>query len=92
MAQSLSTFTFRTRKDLEGDFISIEDWCKQHNFSVSSVFNSYLPAICYALLNSTYEQDGEIFARSDFGDVKICRRTDHIPVEEMTPRPHRKHK
>lgn len=82
MADASPTFTFRPREKLIGDYRMIEDWCKETGIPLSAVFNSFLPAIAYALYNTVFEapdDDGvmSIYVRSDFGDVKICKRTEH---------------
>lgn len=70
------TFTFRPRDSVKHDYVAIEEWCAEMGYSMSAIFNSYIPAIKQALTDSLYINDdtGEIFARSDFGDIKICKR------------------
>ena len=79
MAES-NTFTFRPRKELEGDWRLIVNWCEdpQINMPISAVFNSLLPALAIALNNNTIKaKDGSLYVNCDFGNLKICNRTEH---------------
>ncbi len=70
--EQLNITTFRPHNDLVGDYSLIRDWCKDHNSSFSSIINSFLPAIAYALQNHvSMDANGERFIRADFGDVKL---------------------
>jgi len=66
--------SFRPRNDCMGDFMMIQDWCKEHNRPFSTVINSLLPAIAYALENKTIKTDDGLFVECDFGAVKILRK------------------
>lgn len=71
--------TFRPRKEIEGDWLFIIDWCKEHGISYGAVLNSFIPAIAYALNNSTQYHDDELYVNADFGDIKICKNPqDHV--------------
>lgn len=55
----------------------IKRWCEDPKIKmpVSAIFNSFIPAIAYALHNNCFRaEDGSIFIRCDFGDIKICKR------------------
>lgn len=77
--RGLPTITFRPRVELEMFWTRIKEWCELNGHSLGSVFNSYIPAIAIALYNNCYVDKGAIFVRSDFGDIKICDHSEHIP-------------
>ena len=72
MASTSKTTSFRPRKELADDFDEILLWCKDHNSSFTSVINSFLPAINYALHNHIFRDDKrKRYIRADFGDVAL---------------------
>lgn len=64
---------FRPHEDLEADYWILRDWCKDNRSSFSSVINSFLPAIAYAVQNCVHfdVKKGERFIRADFGDIVL---------------------
>lgn len=62
----------------------IQEWCKENGHSISAVFNSYIPAIALSLRDNCYEHADALFVRSDFGDIKICDKSEHIPKWDKT--------
>lgn len=66
--------SFRPRNDCMGDFMQIQDWCKANNRPFSTVINSLLPAIAYALENNTVKNKDGLFVICDFGAVKLLRK------------------
>ena len=72
MASNSGTLTFRPRREMEGDYGIIEEWCQTNKIPIGAVFNSYLPAIAYALTHwSHVDEDGKIWVLSDFAHVPI---------------------
>lgn len=63
--------TFRPRNHLRADYDEIIEWCQKNNSSISAVFNSYLPAINYALHHKIVEHEGARYVQSDFADVLL---------------------
>lgn len=75
MASESNIFSLRPRKANQSDFDDIEEWCIENNRSISDVFNSYIPAIAYALKNNArLGADGKIYVQSDFRDVPLLDR------------------
>lgn len=73
------TTTFRPQDDLMTDYREIRRWCEENGSSLSSVFNSFLPAIAYTLNNSVFEdpKTRRRYMRCDFGDILL--REPHLP-------------
>lgn len=67
--------TFRPHDDVKDDYVGIVEWCEQQTppNSVSSVLNSFIPAIYYTLLNLTFVDpaSGRTYMRANFGDVLL---------------------
>lgn len=75
------TVSFRPHDDLVGDIDSLKEWCHKHGQSFGTVFNSFLPAISYAVQNQVFrdESNGRYYIRADFGDILLrppyyCKR------------------
>lgn len=67
------TLTIRPRNDVVDDWDDIENFCKKMDLPMSAIFNAYIPAIAQAINHQLYrdESTGQLFARSDFGDILI---------------------
>ena len=64
--------SFRPQDDTAGDLAMLKEWCEQNKSSVNTVFNSFLPAITYAVTRQTIKgEDGEVYIRADFGDILL---------------------
>lgn len=67
------TVAFRPQDDCIGDLRAIQQWCREHGQSFGTVFNSFLPAIAYAIQNQVFrdETNGNLYIRADFGDILL---------------------
>lgn len=69
---------FRPHRDVIGDLETLKDWCKWNGHSIGSVLSSFMPAICYAVTQQTFqvedtdEKTGEILFDKD-GNPKMKR-------------------
>lgn len=79
--------TFRPRKDQEASYAIICDWCSENNHPISSIINSFIDAIAYSLIHSTFfdEETQRFYIRSDFGDVPIfnIKKQFRKPLEKL---------
>lgn len=75
MADNL-TITFRPRDDQHASYMVISDWCRENDYPISAVFNSYIDAIAYGLCHFAFvdQESGILYIKSDFGDVPVFKR------------------
>lgn len=67
--------TIRPQIALEEEFIQLLDWCQENNQSVNTIFNSFVPAIVYALWHDAFkDKKGDTYVHADFGDVLIRKK------------------
>lgn len=64
---------FRPHEDLKAEFEELLHWCESNETTFSSIINSYLPAICYAIRSQMIidTDTGNRYIRSDFADVLL---------------------
>lgn len=67
------TVAFRPHDDVIGDLTALRDWCRRHGQSFGTIFNSFIPAIAYAVQNQVFkdESNGRFYVRADFGDILL---------------------
>jgi hypothetical protein len=68
------SLTYRPHKDLENDYDRLQEWCAEHGISMSSVLNSFVPAIVYAVTSNAFRNPMDkrsLYVHADFGDIKI---------------------
>src|SRR5258708_6287203 len=89
--------SIRPRATIIQDWDALRKWCNEHDSTLNSVINSFIPAICHAVHTNLVEdlKQGIRYIHSDFGDVELyesnyTRKTpNYIPIEEETEK-HRK--
>lgn len=73
------------RQDMRDFYNELREWsnaqringAKNYQVNLNALFNAMLPALAIAVRNFSYERDGKIYVRMDFGDILVTKPYKH---------------